>query len=920
MKKSACLFVLGCIVRNVLAVGPDSAEKLYTYRRVPVYTGDQLKTIAFPVGGLGAGNLTLGGRGDIRELEIFNRPAKNKPPDMTFFSIRVEKEGAPAVVKILERRLIPPYTGWMGFPRNQLAGISRFQEVEFRGAYPFAFLKFDDPDVPASISLEAFNPFIPLSPEKSGLPCALFFWTVGNPTTDTLRISLAFSMLNPIRTRDQEGNMGFGGNVNQYLDGNDFSGILMGTQRALNTDLEWGEIAFATSEANVDVQTRWYRGGWWDNAHRFWDDFSADGRLDPVIDAQPSPDRKSDVASILVHTTLPPGDTKTIPVFLSWYFPNRENYWNREEGVRNKRFRNHYALRYDGAREVLRYVFSRIDALTAETRLFHDILFRSTYPDYVIDALSSQMSTLKTQVIIWDDQDHCYGWEGLTDNSGCCMGTCTHVWNYEQTLAFLFPSLERSMREIAFQNDTFANGYQTFRTLFPPGPYWWEVHPATDGQMGNIIRVYREWKLSGNTSWLKMMWPKVRASLEFAWKGVGSGDDIPDWQKRGNPRPWDMNRDGVMEGRQHNTYDIDFYGPNTMVGSLYLAALKAASEMAGALGEHETAAEYASLFSTGSAKYDSLLWNGDYYEQIIEVAPGLEIPDHLRSPEPVCTDAQCACKQSPGGKQPALDRTGIVPKYQYGQGCLSDQLLGQYLAYVTGIGYVLPENHVKKTLGSIFRYNFQNRLDRFSNVQRVYALNDEAGLLLCSWPRGKRPALPFVYSDEVWTGIEYQVAASLIYSGQVEKGLTLVKAVRDRHRGFNRNPWDEFECGHHYARAMASWAVLLALSGYEYDGVLERMAFSPCLETGHFSTFWSCGTAWGEIAFREGRVQLKVAGGALSLKQLGFPVTKLKEAPSAVSINSNAYPFLTRVDKDKRWIEAEKPFSMEAGDVLEVLF
>ncbi len=873
------LYCIACLI--FAAIHPVTSQQKDT--GLPAYSGAALKTIAFPIGGLAAGNITLGGRGDIHELEIFNRPAKNVSPDMTFFSIRVQQEGGTSVAKILERELLPPYVGWMGFPRNQLAGVSRFDEVTFRGAYPFAELTFQDDDIPLIISLEAFNPFIPLDPERSGIPGAVFNWTVENPTEKPVTVSLAFSMFNPIRSRDGDGNLNLGENINQYVDEGVFRGIRMSSARAKADDLEYGSIAFVTTAKTVDAQTRWYRGGWWDNAHVFWDDFSDDGRLKPLTDTETSAQRSSDVASLSVPFTLEPGEKKTIPFYMTWSFPNRENYWNGEEEVRGKRFRNHYALRFPDAWDAARYLISDIKDLNRDTRAFQNALFSSSFPSYVIDAVSANLSTLKTNVVIWDDQGHFYGWEGLTDNAGCCMGTCTHVWNYEQTLAFLFPSLERSLRETAFLNDTFENGYQTFRTLFPPGGYWWKVHPATDGQMGNIMRVYREWKFSGDTDWLRRLWPRTRAALEFAWKGVGDGE-VPDWQRQGAPLPWDPDRDGVMEGQQHNTYDIDFYGPNTMVGSLYLGALKAGAEMAEALGHKRVADEYRKMWTKGAKEYDRLLWNGEYYKQIVDVMEGLQIPDYLQSPVETCEDPECECKQSPGGKKEALTAGEVMPKYQYGEGCLSDQLLGQYLAFVTGLGYLLPQKHVDEALESIHRYNFRERLDSFSNVQRVYALNGEAGLLLCSWPRGGRPALPFVYSDEVWTGIEYQVAASLIYAGKVEEGLDIVRGVRERYRGFDRNPWDELECGHHYARALASWAVLLALSGYEYDGVAEQMTFSPRVRKDDFRTFWSAGSGWGSMSLDDSRMTLDVHYGQLRLRTLGLGNTAASRSIEGISV------------------------------------
>jgi len=895
-------------------------EKLYDSGEIREFTGKDLKTIAFPIGGLGTGNITLGGRGEIRELEIFNRPDKGKHPDFTFFSIWVKEEGKESVAKILERKLISPYVAWMGIPRSQLPGVSRFEEATFRGEYPFVYFTLIDNVVPVGVQLEAYNPFIPLSPERSGIPGAVFNWKVKNEKTSKVAVSLAFSMLNPIKTLDKNKRQSYGRNLNQYIDESHFKGIKMISNRGETNALESGSLAFVTTEKDVDVQTRWYRGGWWDNAHIFWDDFSGDGRLKNISDSEESKEGKSDVATILVSFELDPGEEKVIPFYLTWHFPNRENYWNREKEVRGKKFKNYYAVKFHDAWDVARYLIENKEELYQDTKKFHDVLFHSTYPSYVIDAVSSQASSLKTNLVMRTENGKFFGFEGLTDNSGCCPMNCTHVWNYEQTLAYLFPSLERSVRETDFLHNTFNNGYQVFRTLMPLGDNWWLFKPCADGQMGNIVRVYREWKLFGDTEWLRKLWPKVKAALEFAWKGVGDVDKELKWQKERLLMPWDPDKDGVMEGEQHNTYDIEFYGPNTMTGSLYLAALKASAEMAEAVGDRKKSKEYLKIFEKGSKEYDSLLWNGKYYFHKVNVMEGLVVPEHLRSPEKDYENPACNGKESPGGKKEAMEKGETVPKYQYGDGCLSDQLLGQYLAHVAGLGYVLPKDHVDRAMKSIFNYNFIKDLNHFSNVQRVYALNDEAGLLLCSWPKGKRPALPFVYSDEVWTGIEYQVAASLIYSGHIDEGLTIIKALRERYSGFNRNPWDELECGHHYARAMASWAVLIALSGYQYDGVLHFIAFSPKINRDNFYTFWSSGSGWGSFKVRNSEVNLEVEYGSLKISRLGISKDYKFKSIRSFQINSKRIKAKLKHENSLSIVDLDRLAELKRGDRITIFF
>jgi hypothetical protein len=341
-----------------------------------------------------------------------------------------------------------------------------------------------------------------------------------------------------------------------------------------------------------------------------------------------------------------------------------------------------------------------------------------------------------------------------------------------------------------------------------------------------------------------------------------------------------------MEGEQHNTYDIEFYGPNPLTGVLYLGALRAGEEMARALGEEAAEEEYRRVYERGRQGMEERLWNGEYYVQRLD-----DVDEH---------------------------------RYQFGEGCLSDQLVGQWLASVVGLGHLLPEDRIRQALASIYRYNFRTGLSDHVNPQRVFALNDEAGLLLCSWPRGGQPRYPFPYVHEVFTGIEYQVAAHLMYEGMVEEGLTLVRCARERYDGERRNPWDEIECGHHYARAMSSWSLLLALSGCLHSAPNRSMTFAPRLQPEDFRCFFTAGEAWGSYAQRlDGRQQvhrLDLCWGRLTLERLGFPRLTEKGRPQLERLAGPAGDLEGRliVDASALTVELARPPTLQAGDRLVV--
>ena len=830
--------------------------------------------VAFPLGGIGTGNVSLGARGDLRDWEIFNHPGKGTRLPNTFFAIRAQAGAAPAVVRMLEGPLPPPHSLSHGYHPWTAAGLPRLAGATFRGEYPFAWITFDDPALPVRVELEAFTPFVPLDAAASGLPCAVLTYTLTNPTAEPVAITLAGSLVNPVGGIgfDAFGNIAAGGtglNINEAREEGNLRGLLLRSEQHAPDTLAYGDLTLATAHPQVTIKRAWLRGAWYDFLQEFWDDFAADGLLTDLGYDDPSPMGKTDTGTLGLVDTLAPGERKAYRFLLAWYFPNRTNSWDNNPAA--PLVRNHYARQFGGSWDAARYLADHLPDLEATTRRFHAALFGSTLPAAVLDALSANIVPLRSPTCFWLEDGRFFGFEGCFDTAGCCEGSCTHVWSYAQTLAYLFPDLEREMRRIEFAVETEPSGYMSFRSHKTFGSRfvwgWGDQDPeaAADGQMGSILRAYREWLLSGDRAWLESVWPGIKRAIAFAGTH------------------WDTDRDQVLDGRQHNTYDIEFYGPNPLCQIYYLAALRAVEKLAGVLGEPDLARRAAEAFAAGSRRADELLWNGEYFAQ------------HLAD-----VDAY---------------------KYQHGAGCLSDQLLGQLYARMLDLGDLLPPDHVRSAIGAVFAHNFKRDFRDHVNCQRTYVLNDEAGLLLCTWPRGGRPRFPFVYSDEVWTGIEYQVAAQLIYEGYLDEGLEIVRAVRARHDGVRRNPWDEVECGHHYARSMSSWALLLALSGFHCDVAAGALAFAPAVAAGDFRCFFSAGTAWGRFAQRQDagalHAELVVEGGRLELQQIRLKPAMLVPAGSANLNGIELAPRLAQED-GAALLRFDPPIPLGPGDTLSV--
>ena len=816
-----------------------SPEALYAISDGLVYEGEQLREIAFPLGGLGTGCVSLSGTGALVDWEIFNRPNKGCVLPYSFFTIWAKEQDGQPVTRVVQAPPMSPYSGsgggnfrglGFGVTRENGAGFPHMRSARFRGEFPFAEVEFEDPRLPVSVKLEAYSPFIPLNPDDSGIPVAVLRFHVRNDGNLPVDVSLLGNLFNAVGYPGTGLVMGahFGQNENRYVDQDGVRGLLMTSTKYADDDPAFGTMALTTTWPDVFSQCAWLRAGWYDAMHDFWNHLSETGTL-PERALGPSDDGQSDVGTLGLQARLEPGESAVLPFFISWNMPNFTKYWQASGGecccdgdCARPQWRNYYSSQWNDALDVASYYAAHEERLYHDTRLFHDTLFSSRLPKSVMDALSSQASILHSPTVLRLEDGTFYGFEGCHCDGGCCEGSCTHVWNYAQTAAFLFPSLERSLRTADYTYNMRDDGRMCFRLQLPPGSPLWEYHAAADGQMGGILKVYRDWRLSGDDDWLRGLWPKVKKALEYAWV------------------QWDSNRDGVMEGIQHNTYDIEFLGPNTMMGTFYLGALRAGTEMAKHLGDRASADEYQRVFALGQAKMEALLYNGEFYVQ----------------------------KYDPKD----------APKYQYGDGCLSDQMIGQWFAHIVGLGYLFDPDHVRSATKAIFEHNWMTDFWEHANPQRIYALNDEQGLLLCSWPRGGRPEIPFVYSDEVWCGIEYQVASHLIYEGLVDEGLSIVKGVRDRHDGVRRNPWNEFECGSHYARSLASWSVLTALSGYQFDMPNKALGFAPRWNAENWRSFWSTDSGWGTMSQRvtqkEGvqsaEVTLRVAFGSLPLATLSL--------------------------------------------------
>ena len=819
------------------------------------YDVDHLYHISLPVGGIGTGVIGLGGRGELRNWEIMNKPAigystvekGNNPP---FFAIWVKPDNQPATTFGLMGPLYP--AEYLHFQARSIDhhGIPRFEHAEFEAAYPFGQVTLSDKRMPVKVRIKGFNPLIPGDADASGIPVAILTYEVENTSGNTVEVAVCGNMRNFI---GQDGSLyqidwkgdhiptGAKNNINVFRESDEIRGIYMYSDGVPQDDPAWGTIALTTNACEgVSYRTSSVHNHWSNTAILdFWDDFSEDGTLTEksrLSDNDP-------MASLSVKQTIPAYSKKSFTFFITWNFPNRLGWvaWERRgkdgansHGLRfnSAVFGNYYSSLYKDAWDVAEKTIPQLPALEKKTVAFVDAVAKSDLPAEVKEAALFNLPVLRSQTSFRIASGHFMGWEGTMDITGSCRGSCTHVWNYEQATAFLFGDLSRTMRDVEFNYSTDERGSMNFRAALPLSESSRYQNPAADGQMGCIIKFYRDWQLSGDPLFLQNNWKQVKKVLAFAWVEKG----------------WDANQDGVMEGKQHNTMDVDFYGPNPQMGFWYLGALRAGAEMAKFMKDKEFEKKCNDLFARGSKWIDEHLFNGEYYEHKITDPNTFEFLD--------------------------MDDNAKIPAFQLGKGCLVDQLVGQYMAHICGLGYLAKPENIRTTLSNIMKYNYLSDFSLHFSNNRSYAIGDESGLLVASWPKGRLKA-PFPYFSEVWTGLEYTAAAGMLYEGMTDDALKCIRAVRNRYDGGKRNPFSENECGQHYARSMSSWATILAMTEFHYSGIDKSMSFTSRPGT----YFWSNGYTWGTCKVEDKQATIEVLHGLLSLNSFelkGKGVKKLK--------------------------------------------
>jgi len=747
-------------------------------------------------------------------------------------------------------------------PRVLTLDARGFPGVTFRGEYPIGVVTYVDPACPVSVQLEAFSPFAPLDTDDSSLPATLMRFTVKNPSDKPVRVDLGGWLEN--KTGIQTENIALGFRKNRVTRDD---GLLLlegsvhpGTPRAPE---DAGRFAGFSDVGTLALAL--LDAGPADRATAK----VTGGMPDHIFAGAAVSDADSTfddwhptdkfIGAIVRPLALEPGAEAVVTFALTWHFPNlRVRKVHQASG-------RYYANRFKSAAGVAAYLAAHHARLHTQTALWRDTWYDSSLPYWLLDRTFANASTLATSTAFRFSNGRFYGWEGV----GNCTGTCTHVWSYEQTMGRIFPELERALLEQSSFNPRIA--------LHPDGQINFRDEGggiAVDGQAGTILRAYRAHQMSTDAAFLRRTWPGIRLAVEWLMAQDTDGD-------------------GILDRNQGNTLDAEWYGKIAWLSGLYLAALSAAGEMATDMEEAPFAARCRARVEAGRKNIVGQLWNGRYFIQTVD-------PLH----------------------------PGVVGSYA---GCEIDQVLGQSWAFQAGLGRILPEAETRQALRSLWRYNFAPDVGPYRVAHptgRWFALPGEAGLLMCTQPDGtdrdfKDPPGSWtqVYLNECMNGFEHQVAGHMIWEGLVLEGLAVERAIHDRYGAAKRNPWNEIECGNHYARSMASFGVFLAACGYEYHGPQGRLAFAPRVRPENFRAAFVTAEGWGSYAqtIDAGghRAAVELKWGALRLRSLALASPR---GGATVEVRRNGAPAPAghRRTDGQLTVEFASDMRLVAGDRLDI--
>ncbi|MDF7825965.1 GH116 family glycosyl hydrolase [Pontiellaceae bacterium B12227] len=814
-----------------------------------IYEGENLSAIAFQVGGIGSGSIQFNGKAEPAIWQI----AKNfeeKRVANSFLAVRAQTKGGQPVVRALQTSAVGPFAA--------------MPSLKFEGEYPFANYRFEEPELPVEVELEVFNPLIPMDLKNSAIPCAIYTVTAKNTSTSPVTVDVLAAQRNALGYEAKKGNA-FGQNLNKVVRKGEATMLHM-MKQASGADMVLMTLANGASGVAA-----------FDSPESLKNSFAKAGAFQGLETAGPSAKGKTLDGALSAPLELAPGETKSVTYALTWYFKSPKH----GSGKRSKAMEGEpasgpwshagqkYTTWWPSAMGIADYLTENLDGLTARTRLYHDTLYASDLPRWLLDRFSSPLAVLRSQTCWWAADDYFGAWEGSRQNMGSCGGNCTHVWQYAQGHARLFPELGRLMR-----HQDFAQQKPT--GLFPNRHGGGEA--AADGFFGTILNIYREHLCSADDEWVKAKWPKVKKAMEFGMEH------------------WDPNHDGFLQNRQHNTLDGKMWGCSSWIGSIYLSALEAAARIADIAGDSKTASEYRKIRASGQKMQNERLWNGEYYIQEVGVQ---REQDYLDG---------CHIDQLLGDWWAV--QVGIDPSFPQDRSRTAMESLFKYNYLADSHGHSLkPRQYYETADGGIKMITWPK------NPQPIPGMKYGDEVMTGFEYAAAATMMQNGLQDEglvIFKTIYDRYDGRLRSEGVTDLGVAAW--------GYSGNPFGDDECGKYYGRSLSSWSALLVLQGFIYDGPAGRIGFRPIWQPENHASFFTGAEGYGLFfqTLEENKLNASIdlKDGQLRLTEIVLAASNAESAQLTLAGKPVASSFSTK-DGDVI-LKLQKPLTLQAGQQLDI--
>jgi uncharacterized protein (DUF608 family) len=835
------LFSIGYPIHNIpedKSIDPSWQRSLFNRGTATAYlkSRNELKYIGMPVGGLHAGTVYVGGDGRLWLWQIYNESFEGvhegiDPKEVNWndgISLRKirSRDGSayvePSIAnnrRVLEQGFAVKIS-YEGKTIIKELNEDHWDEVSFQGSYPVATITYSSKDFPLEIQLNVYSPFIPLEAEESALPATILRVGVVNTSKKPIDISLLGWMENGVNKLTAKENAGQ--RKNTLFTTKDSTGIFFSSDSNIKEIQEAGDsgsMCFLLHGINGKAQVSF--NGWPIDARHF------DSSQDSSATAE-FPDKL--VGAIGTETKLLSGQRYSADYSVSWHFNNpnpklKKIVKDAERGYR-------YGVKFRDAKEVSTFIHTNFKELSSVTELWANTWKDSTLPHWFLERTFVNIGTLATANTYRFADGRFWSWEGV----GACAGTCTHVWQYAQAMARIFPELERGLRE---RVDLGVGFIEESGAILFRGEN--ETRPAIDGQAGTILRFYREHQMSKDNRFLDANWPKIKKAVQFMLAQ-------------------DKNGDGMTDTPMENTLDAVWEGEIAWIVGLCIAAAKAAQMMAEEINDISFAKICETYVSDGKRNMEKELFNGEYF---------IHRPDAVQ-----------------GRRKLGSYNT-----------CHIDQVYGQSWTFQVGLPRILDKEKTVAALKALWKYNFTMDVGPYIKTHtggRPYALPGEGGMVMNTNPHnetkpfGEDVSWQLGYFHECMSGFEHQVAAHFMAEGMLDESLVLTRAIHDRHHAAKRNPFNEIECSDHYARAMASYGTFITACGFEHHGPKGYIGFAPKWNKENFKAPFTTAAGWGTYSQRKTDLKqvhhFELKYGELALQKIALEKLDGKKTSSVLAI------------------------------------